>query len=237
MPSSICCSNPNCSAISSRWLNRGGWYAADPFVDWIGHKLDSGTFKGKSRNFSDMTMAAYHKQTGAELSLVASDTSGQRMLILNHRTAPDLPIVWATRMSMSIPLLWQEVVWRSEWGRYSADGEGTEDISGSVIVDGGVLSNFPISLFMSNREDIAGIMGKSTTNNVLGLLIDEALPVADMPPKPKHDGKFDISELRTVQRLGRLVDTALGGPRQHGDPCLQGSRRSPAGKRCGDHRI
>ena len=41
-------------------------------------------------------------------------------------------------MSMSVPLLWQEVVWEPEWGTY----RGTS-VAGNTIVDGGLLSNFP----------------------------------------------------------------------------------------------
>ena len=37
---------------------------------------------------------------------------------LNHRTAPDVPVAMAVRMSMSIPFVWREVVWQKEWGTY-----------------------------------------------------------------------------------------------------------------------
>ena len=191
-------------------VERGGWYSADPFVEWMKERLGSGEVNGQPRAFSDMTMQEYHSATNVELSLVTSDTSGKRMLILNHRTAPDLPVVWAARMSMSIPLLWQEVVWREEWGTYRPNTDTSEDISGSVLVDGGLLSNFPISLFMSNREDVLAVIGRSDTENVLGLLIDEALPVADMPPRPDAGSQSALSQLRSFQRLGRLVDTATG---------------------------
>ena len=50
--------------------------------------------------------------------MVATDTTGKEMLVLNRHTAPDCPTVWAVRMSMSIPLVWPEVVWQDEWGIY-----------------------------------------------------------------------------------------------------------------------
>ena len=37
---------------------------------------------------------------------------------LNHRTAPNCPVAWAVRMSMSIPFIWQAVVWEEAWGLY-----------------------------------------------------------------------------------------------------------------------
>jgi hypothetical protein len=42
---------------------------------------------------------------------------------------------------------------------------------------------------------------------VLGLLIDESLPVPDCPPRDRGHGPA-LAGLRTVRRLQRLVDTA-----------------------------
>ena len=109
------------------------------------------------------------------------------MLLLNHRTAPDLPVVWAARMSMSVPLLWQEVEWQGDWGAYRTWNPATKrlepnDITGHVIVDGGLLSNFPIALFVADRPDVTAVVGPAQRKNVLGLLIDESLPVPNRPP-------------------------------------------------------
>lgn len=185
-------------------IERGGWYAADPFIAWLETKLDSGTWSGGQRSFSGMTLAQLFAATGVEVSVVASDTTDGRILVLNHRTAPDCPVVWAVRMSMSIPLVWDEVVWKSSWGRYLG-----RDITGHAIVDGGLLSNFPIELFISDEPQVVKLMGPKKDNPVLGLLIDENLPV----PQPKARGLMvDINikpnELRTVQRLQRLANAA-----------------------------
>ena len=184
------------------FIERGGWYGADPFLVWLRRKLDSGPWKDGQRQFSGLTMAQLFDRTGVELSLVASDTTDARMLVLNHRTAPGCPVVWAVRMSMSIPLVWNEVVWQSDWGQYLG-----RDLTGHLIVDGGVLSNFPIELFISDEAHVVKMMGPKGANPVLGLLIDERLPV------PQAKGmlvsvNIKPGELRTVQRLQRLVDTA-----------------------------
>ena len=97
-------------------------------------------------------MSEFQAETKSDLSVVASDTTDQEMLILNHRTAPDCPVAWAVRMSMSIPFVWQEVRWQPEWGTYR-----NKDISGNTIVDGGVLSNFPIDFLTSQDDEIKAI--------------------------------------------------------------------------------
>ena len=47
------------------------------------------------RRFGGMTLNQFHNATGKDLSLVAADTTAEQLLVLNHRTAPDLPVVWA----------------------------------------------------------------------------------------------------------------------------------------------
>jgi len=199
-------SNSRASHLFS-FVELGGWFSADNFLDWISIKLDSGTFNGKPRNFSKMTLEQFHDATGKDLSLVGSDTTMEMMLVLNHRTAPKLPVVWAVRMSMSIPLLWQEVVWKKDWGKY----RGME-MEGHTIVDGGLLSNFPIELFISDLKTVTEVMGDKTSENVLGMLIDETLPVPGAQAVKGDFGeeKFDISQLATVQRLSHLINTVTG---------------------------
>lgn len=184
------------------FVERGGWFAADSFVSWFAKKLDSGEWKGRKRSFSGMTLAQFFEVTAVELSVVASDTTEGQMLVLNHRTAPECPVVWAVRMSMSIPLVWDEVIWQASWGRYLG-----YDVADHEVVDGGLLSNFPIELFISDAPQVTKLMGPKTSNTILGMLIDERLPVTKgllvrINIKP--------GELKTVQRFKRLVDTATG---------------------------
>lgn len=185
-------------------LEFGGWFSADSFIAWLKNKLDMGTREGKRRNFGGMNLAQFYEATSVELSLIASDTTGKRMLILNHRTAADCPLIWAVRMSMNIPLLWQEVVWQAEWGTY----RGIE-MAGHVIVDGGMLSNFPIELFISKLDDIVNVMGSKASDGVLGFLIDETLAVAGTEVEAKEEEKFGFGELRTIQRILALLDTMM----------------------------
>ncbi|HEX5604530.1 MAG TPA: hypothetical protein VFX63_18340, partial [Pyrinomonadaceae bacterium] len=105
-------------------------------------------------------------------------------------------------MSMSLPLVWNEVIWEAGWGQYRG-----RDITGNAIVDGGLLSNFPIELFISDAPQVTKLMGPKKNNPVLGLLIDETLPVAK---GWLVNVNIDPGELKTVQRLRGLADTVTG---------------------------
>jgi len=122
------------------------------------------------------------------------------MLILNARTAPGVPVVWAVRMSMSVPLLWQEVVWRAEWGAYRGAA-----LAGHSIVDGGLLSNFPLEMFVSALPSVTAVMGEKTADSGLGLLRDDDAPVPGVISEP------DLSQQIPFQRFTNLLNTALEG--------------------------
>lgn len=182
------------------FIECGGMYAGEVFVRWLQDKLCKKEIK------SDITLADFYKKSkGVDLSLVASNTSKCRMLVLNHRTAPGCPLVWAVRMSMSIPFVWSEVVWKKEWGAYL-----NEDMTGDRIVDGGMLSNFPLFLVEKDAEgphDKKQIMGsdlKDDDAGTIGLLIDETLSV----PGQKDTPQCNFSDkLKTVNRVNNLINT------------------------------
>src|SRR5215471_1618292 len=177
----------------------GGYYSGHTFLAWIREKLAA-----KGIGPTD-TLATFAEKTGSDLSVVASDTTDMEMLVLNHRTAPNVPVANAVRMSMSIPFVWQEVVWQPEWGTYLG-----REKAGNAVVDGGMLSNFPIRLIATTDEEIRAIMGDTDPNEAgnLGLLIDETIPVPGAADTAKTP--LPITRLRTVQRLSRLVDTMMG---------------------------
>jgi predicted acylesterase/phospholipase RssA len=100
--------------------------------------------------------------------------------------------------------LWHEVVWQAEWGAYRG-----KDISGHTVVDGGLLSNFPIELFISNDSFVTDMMGEKTTSQtgVLGFLIDESMEVPGAPEEPSQEPALDFSQFRTVTRIKNLLNT------------------------------
>jgi NTE family protein len=118
-----------------------GIYEGEFFEAWLEGLLRA---KGKSL-FGDIIMADYKKGKTEEkykykLQVVAADITDKRLLIFPHDLKdfgfdPDLfSISRAVRMSMSIPLFFEPVKLRDNSGREH------------FIVDGGVLSNYPVWL-------------------------------------------------------------------------------------------
>lgn len=172
---------------------KGGLHRGDGFLTWMRDCLEA-----RGAGLGSATLGELFLRTGRDLSVVATDVTSRRMLVLNHRTAPGVPAVWAVRMSMSIPFYWTEVRWDGAWGAYLG-----RDLRGHAIVDGGVVSNFPLHL-LTDREDadVRAVMGDGpAADAVVGLYLDPELPVpgASEPTPPTA----------LSGRIASLLDTLL----------------------------
>jgi NTE family protein len=116
-----------------------GIYEGEYFEKWLRGLLAA---KGK-RTFRDLVLPEYASSPRYRyrLRVVASDISRGKLLVLpqdirDFGTEPDdLDIAHAVRMSMSIPFFYEPVILSLPGG------------DKAYIVDGGVLSNFPVHLF------------------------------------------------------------------------------------------
>jgi NTE family protein len=122
-----------------------GIYEGDFFSNWIQGLLDA---KGVN-TFGDL-INQDHKDNPKyryKLQVIAADVTRGKMLILPHDIKhygldPDsLGIARAVRMSMSLPFFFEPVELE--------DGTGKK----SIIVDGGLLSNYPVGIFDDEAED------------------------------------------------------------------------------------
>ena len=144
---------------------------------------------------------------GASLPVDKLAASKAPLVVPSSCGAPGVPIEWAVRMSMSVPLLWEEVVWQDAWGTYRG-----HNVTGHSVVDGGLLSNFPLALLISRDPKVIELMGVGDAN-VVGFLIDEGLEVKDAPAAPLTPlaGSRAIrfaAGYAPIKRLKGLADTA-----------------------------
>lgn len=116
-----------------------GMYEGTFFQEWMAELLAA---KGITKFGQLADPGADSAQNRYRLRVIASDVTHRRMLVLPDDAGhlgvdPDeLDIAYAVRMSMSIPIFFEPVV-------HSNRRTGEEHL----IVDGGMLSNFPVWLF------------------------------------------------------------------------------------------
>ena len=121
-----------------------GIYEGTRFRDWIAEKLEA----KKVRTFGDLVRDRDEEDLRYryKLHVIVSDVTERALLVLPrdaHKLGLDpdeLSVADAIRMSMSIPIFFEPV-------RHQNPKTGQEH----VLVDGGMLSNFPVWLFDSGK--------------------------------------------------------------------------------------
>ena len=122
-----------------------GVYKGEVFLDWIRPLLAA---KGV-HTFADLRTDSDDPKYRSKLQVIASDISARQLLVLPRDAAvlgvePDeLEVALAVRMSMSIPIFFEAVRRVNEKTNHE-----------HVIVDGGMLSNFPVWLFDSGADEV-----------------------------------------------------------------------------------
>jgi NTE family protein len=157
-------------------LRDHGIYEGEFFRRWMADRLAE---KGITRFGQLRDEDAEDDDQRYRLRVIASDVSHRRLLVLPNDAKhlgvdPDeLEIAYAVRMSMSIPIFFEPVVHRNP-----RTGED------HLIVDGGMLSNFPVWLF-----DCKGREPKWPTFGLLLVEPDPKQSVGDRLPDAGHGAK------------------------------------------------
>jgi NTE family protein len=150
-----------------------GVYKGDDFLHWMRALLaDKGI-----HTFADLRTPWDDPKYRSRLQVIASDISSRKLLVL-PRDAPtlgldpdELDVALAVRMSMSIPIFFKPVRITNKQTNHE-----------HVIVDGGMLSNFPVWLFDCSDEEVPDWP-------TFGLLLvepDPKTPITERIPAPEH---------------------------------------------------
>lgn len=96
-------------------------------------------FTNKSVN-PKITFAEHYKMTGKELIITGTCVNDKKVHYFSWKTAPDMRIIDALRISISVPILYTP-----------------RKHAGKVFVDGGCIDNYPISMFSHKLDKVIGI--------------------------------------------------------------------------------
>lgn len=127
---------------------------ADRFGMDSGEKLLSFFFNIISDKFGadfakDLTFQNHFEKTGKKLVITTCCLNNHKLVYLSKDTFPDLHIIHAIRMSISIPFFYTAVKW-----------------NGKHFVDGGVIESFPVSQFQNNDHSVLGIHLRSEMSEI-----------------------------------------------------------------------
>jgi len=153
-------------------LREQGLYRGDEFYHWMKERLEAKNI----RTFADLTTGYGDVRWDSRLQVIVSDVTSRRLLILPRDAKKhlgldpaELEVAQAGRMSMSIPVFFEPV-------RVQNRDTNREHL----IVDGGMLSNFPIWLFDCDT----GELPEWPTFGQLLVEPEPKHPVTERLPKP-----------------------------------------------------
>ncbi len=196
---------------STRLLKQYGWYRGDAFTRLLAELV------GRQTQRPDLTLGQLHELARQQptryrdLYTTGTNLTRQCAQVFSYETHPNLRVADAVRISMSIPLYFRAVLLDAATGqvvRQPAKGQAVE-----VLVDGGLLANYPLDLFDHPRyltvplADSAS--GPFINPETLGLRLDRAEQIAlDAQPGGRQQlAPYAIQDLGSY--IGALYTVAL----------------------------
>lgn len=147
----------------SRIKTRFGWYKGGAFTKWLAEIISAKTGK------SDITFKELRDAGCKDLYVVGTCLNKQRLFVFSAETYPDMKVKDAVRISMSIPLYF-EAGFIDSTGKVSKKQNAQGDLD--VVVDGGIIGNFPIFLFDEIKKDASNKPIRIPNYKTLGIRID-----------------------------------------------------------------
>ncbi|KAA9333198.1 patatin-like phospholipase family protein [Hymenobacter busanensis] len=167
---------------SHRLVKQYGWYRGDQFSKYLSELVARKTGNGNLTLGELHTLAQQQPGRYRDLYTTGTNLTAQRVQVFSYETHPHLRVADAVRISMSIPLYFRAVLLDAE-GRV-VHGKPAERQHVEVLVDGGLLANYPIDLFDDARylgvsaSDTLPAAGPFVNPETLGLRLDRAEQIA-----------------------------------------------------------
>ncbi len=124
---------------SRRLLQDKGWYSSEYLYSWIKAVIASQfAVKKECYTFRDFGDSSMHEGNRLfhDLYITGTDISNRTVRVFSLESTPDMEVALAVRISMSIPLFFESIPFQ-----YPGMPEP------SFFADGGVMWNYPVSIF------------------------------------------------------------------------------------------
>ena len=184
-----------------------GWYRGERFLKWVDELIE------KKTGDPDITFSGLHQKGFKGLYITATCLNRQQLMILSSETYPLMKIKDAVRISMSIPLYFKAVFVDSHGAVVKKPGNRSDL---DVMVDGGIIGNFPINMFDTVLQDHSGASIRKINPSTIGVRIDSEIQIEsdeknkELAFMPIHNFKDYMSAfyILVIENLNRNQLTA-----------------------------
>ncbi len=199
---------------SARLLRQYGWYRGDQFTNYLRELIAARTTTPDLTLAALHTLAETHPDTYRDLYTTGTNLTRQRSEVFSYETHPTMRVADAVRISMSIPLYFRAVLLDAQ-GRV-VPGKPAAGQPVQVLVDGGLLHNYPVDLFDHPRYFPAGLVppppdarGRTFNPETLGLRLDreEQIRLDTTATGRQELARYDITDFASY--CGALYSVAL----------------------------
>ncbi len=196
-----------------RLITQYGWYRGDEFSTYLGELVARKT-RNPHLTLGELHALAQQQPTRfRDLYTTGTNLTTQRVQVFSYETTPAMRVADAVRISMSIPLYFRAVLLDARNNVIKGDPAPGQPVQ--VLVDGGLLANFPIDLFDKPRYLPAGLPatpdahGNTFNPETLGLRLDRAeqIPLDTAATGQRQLAPYDIRDFNTY--MAALYTVAL----------------------------
>jgi NTE family protein len=196
-----------------RLITQYGWYRGDEFSAYLSELVARKTQKPNLTLGELHALAQKVPHHFRDLYTTGTNLTQQRVQVFSYETNPTMRVADAVRISMSIPLYFRAVLLDAQNNIIIGDpapGQHTQ-----VLVDGGLLANYPVDLFDYPRYVSSGVSGPPDARGrvynpeTLGLRLDRAeqIPLDTSPTGRQQLAPYDIQDFNSY--LAALYTVAL----------------------------
>lgn len=198
---------------SARLLRQYGWYRGDQLTRYLTELIEAKTGR------PDLTLAELHTLVQQQpryfrdLYTTGTNLTLQRTEVFSYETHPAMRVADAVRISMSIPLYFRAVLLDPQG--HVVRGKPTTGQPVQVLVDGGLLANYPVDLFDHPRYLPVGpaalpdARGRTYNPETLGLRLDrdEQIALDTAAAGRQRLASYEVGDFRSY--VGALYTVAL----------------------------
>lgn len=147
----------------SRLSENYGWYKGNKFTHWLEKIIEAKT------GDAEITLKELQEKKFKQLYVTGTCLNKQKLLVFSAETYPQMKVKDAVRISMSIPLYFEAVFIDSTGKVYK---KNKKDKNLDIVVDGGILGNFPIFLFDSTVINASNQPTRIPNFKTIGVRLD-----------------------------------------------------------------
>jgi len=179
-----------------RFKKRYGWYRSKAFTKWLETIIEQKTGNADIR-FSELKDRGFKN-----LYVTATCLNQQKLVVLSAANYPTMKIKDAVRISMSVPFYF-EASFVDSVGTIIEKPKNSAGLD--IMVDGGILGNFPIFIFDQQTLNSKGINERVFNTSTIGIRIDTDEQIAQDKLNPQLTPVFINKLSDYVQAFYNIV--------------------------------